>query len=60
MKTISEGTTSAARILRNVAEVPALRRTEPSTHLYQGKVYTPAAQMAIRIPVAQFSQPRGM
>ena len=39
MKTISEGTTSAQRILR---EIPVMRRTEPSTHLYAGKKYVPS------------------
>ena len=50
-KTTSEGTASAVRILRNV---PVMRRTEPSTHLYANKAYTPAAQSDIRKTLAQF------
>lgn len=49
--TKSEGLLSAQRILRNV---PVMRRTEPSTHLYQNKAYTPAAQSDIRKTLAQF------
>jgi len=54
-KTTSEGTASAVRILRNV---PAMRRTEPSTHLYAGKVYVPSDKMDVRVPVAQFNRGR--
>ena len=57
MNKTSEGQASAVRILR---EVPVMRRTEPSTHLYAGKKYVPAAQMDVRVPVAQFVQTRGV
>lgn len=51
----SEGQQSAQRILRNV---PVMRRTEPSTHLYAGKVYVPSDKMDVRVPVAQFNRGR--
>lgn len=51
MNKTSEGQQSAQRILR---EIPVMRRTEPSTHLYANKVYTPAAQTDIRKTLAQF------
>ena len=50
----SEGHTSANEILNNVREIPVMRRTEPSTHLYANKAYTPAAQSDIRKTLAQF------
>lgn len=53
--TKSEGQRSVDTILRNVPEVPVMRRTEPSTHLYQGKVYVPSDKMDVRVPVAQFT-----
>lgn len=53
--TKSEGLLSAQRILR---EIPVMRRTEPSTHLYQGKVYVPSDKMDVRVPVAQFNRGR--
>ena len=48
----SEGHTSALAIEK------ITRRTEPTQHLYQGHRYTPAAQMAVRVPVAFFSHPK--
>ena len=53
----SEGHQSAQRILR---EIPVMRRTEPSTHLYANKVYTPAAQTDIRKTLAQFGLFKGV
>jgi len=53
--TKSEGLLSAQRILRNV---PVMRRTEPSTHLYAGKKYVPSDKMDVRVPVAQFNRGR--
>lgn len=56
MRTISEGTTSAQRILR---EVPAMRCTEPTRRLFDPSSnllqYTPAAQTDIRKTLAQFA-----
>ena len=54
----SEGHTSANEILRNLREIPVMRRTEPSTHLYAGKVYVPSDKMDVRVPVAQFNRGR--
>lgn len=51
----SEGHQSAQRILR---EIPVMRRTEPSTHLYAGKKYVPSDKMDVRVPVAQFNRGR--
>lgn len=59
----SEGQRSVDVILRNVREIPVMRRTEPSRRLFDPSKdsqlrYVPSDKMDVRIPVAQFNRGR--